>query len=922
MFKTPKQSFIPFREQERNLFFPLWGGLRGALLLLMLLASIHINAHDIEVNGVAYRFIDGQQVAVVPFDTPYSGFVNIPDFILHEGQRYAVTRIDDKAFCLCSDVSSVSLPATLKHIGASAFAGCSSLSYITLPTSLQTIGDAAFSGCSQMLTVTLPAKLTHIGTQAFAKCSSLNRFEVDPENAVFATQDGILMNHDLTHIVAFPPDHASPITLPPTTRQIDSCAFAYCDKLTAITLPEGLLNIESAAFYQCTNLANVALPVSLEEIGMFAFAECESLGDITLSQNTRHIGDGAFSFCGHLQNIFVSNANPAFAAPDGVLMTRDQRTIVALPGGRKGDYRIPATVDSIAPQAFYGCHQIESVTLPAQMADIGENPFIFCDNLQEIHVDNANNAFQSLEGVLMNADKTAIVAVPNAKQGVYAVPEGVTAIQNGPFLNNAGITALSLPKTLVSIADYAFLGCYGLTSVNLPQSLSMLGHQAFDDCTNLMQIICAGAPISLSASSLPLAPSTFSQATLFVPKGSLPDYRTASIWSQFENISEYGIYADAQKLNRFAWQRIPIRLLPTLPITAFQAQVALPEGFELVDGNQNISLSSPSSLSSDTLCYITLRSPRDSQTGTYDISFNNITLNYLTPAGIGETAQKDFTTAVNLHAYRGDVNRNGRVNVADAMETILYNRGTQTERFHFEEADVNSNGSVNITDALQTIDIIAQEALAFDIYPIRWDDAPSYPTLHVPSTKAAMGTTTPINIHLNSNVSNLTAHQFILTLPQGIQLEQNADGNYSYEMSTRYADNHQLTIVRNTLSSESYSLVSASITGGTILPGNGQLLTLNAHVDEDLPEGYYEATLARIVFADTNATEFFLDDVRFNIFVTTAAGIRPATVDEQPTNNGIYNLQGQKVQSSKLKTHSSKLPPGLYIINGKKVVVR
>ena len=93
-------------------------------------------------------------------------------------------------------------------------------------------------------------------------------------------------------------------------------------------------------------------------------------------------------------------------------------------------------------------------------------------------------------------------------------------------------------------------------------------------------------------------------------------------------------------------------------------------------------------------------------------------------------------------------------------------------------------------------------------------------------------------------------------------------------------------------------------------------------MDEDLPEGYYEASLARIVFADTNATEFFLDDVRFNIFVTTAAGIHLATVDEHPTNNGIYNLQGQKVQSSKLKAQSSKLPKGIYIINGKKVVVR
>ena len=912
------------------------------ILLLLAVAIANVCAHDIEVNGVAYRFIDGQQVAVAPQDTPYSGFVNIPDSIMHEGQQFAVTRIDDKAFCLCSDLSSVVLPATLEHIGASAFAGCSSLSYITLPTSLQTIGDAAFSGCSQILSVTLPAKLTHIGTQAFAKCSSLNRFEVDADNEAFATQDGILMSHDLTHIVAFPPDfrpsansQQTAITLPATTRQIDSCAFAYCDKLTAVKLPEGLLDIESAAFYQCTALASVSLPASLEEIGMFAFAKCESLGDITLPRNIQRVGDGAFSFCDHLQNIFVSNGNSSFAAPDGVLLTHDQRTIIALPGARKGDYRMPATVDSIAPQAFYGCHQLESVTLPAQLADIGENPFIFCDNLQEIHVDNASSAFRSLEGVLMNADKTAIVAVPNAKQGAYAVPEGVTTIQNGPFLNSASITALSLPTTLTTIADYAFLGCSALTSVNLPQSLSSLGRQAFDDCTSLSQIICAGTPISSLSPAFPL--QAFSQATLFVPKGSLTDYRSAELWSQFENISEYGIYADAQKLNRYAWQRIPIRLLPTLPITAFQAQVALPDGFELADNSQHISLSSlvPTKdgvLDSDTVLYITLRSSRDSQTGAYDINFNDITLSYATPAGIGETAQKDFKTGISLQAYRGDVNRNGRVNIADAVETILYNLGTPSGQFHFEEADVNSNGAVNVADAQQTIDIISQEALAFDISPIPWGDTStsSLASVSSPDMKAEMGATASINIHLNTNANNLTAHQFVLSLPQGIRLEQDANGNYAYDMSGRYADNCQLTINSQPSMAEGFetahSIVAASVTGGTILPGNGTLLTLSAHVDEDLPEGYYEAALTRILFADTGANEIFCNDVRFNIFVTTAAGIASPTINERTAPDGIYNLQGQKMKHPTPDTQhpssNAQLPPGIYIVNGKKVVVK
>lgn len=892
--------------------------------LLLLLATVCANAHDVEINGICYNIIDSQQAAVVSSEMPYSGYVNIPDSILIEGRRLAVTRIDDKAFCLCSEVSSVSFPATLEYIGASAFAGCTSLSYINLPASLQSIGDAAFSGCTEILSVTIPAHLTHIGTQAFAKCSKLNRFAVDEENSSFATHEGILMSHDLTHVVAFPANHqqltsnsqhSNSITLPSTTRQIDSCAFAYCDKLTDIALPEGLLNIESAAFYQCTALAHVALPNSLEEIGMYAFAECKSLTTITIPQNTRYIGDGAFSFGDLLQNIFVSNGNTHFTSLDGVLTTNDQRTLIALPSGRKGDFRIPASVDSIAPQAFYGCHLLESVTLPSHMANIGENPFIFCDGLKEIHVDNANNAFLSLEGVLLSADKTAIVAVPNAKQGAYAVPEGITSIPSGPFLNNAGITALSLPTTLESISDYAFLGCYALSSVNLPQSLTTIGNQAFDDSDGLMQIICAGTPPAATLSSSIFSSSTFSNATLFVPKGSLTDYMAVNPWSQFENISEYGIFADAQKMNRYTWQRIPIRLLPTLPITAIQAEITIPDDFELAGDNRHLTISQPSTIDSDTVLYITLRSPRDSQTGVYDISLNNIMLTYTSPAGIGETMQKDFKTSVNLQTYRGDVNRNGRVNIADAVETIRYTMGTPTEQFHFEEADVNNNGIVNVNDALQTIDIIQQETFAFDINPIQWEDNQQLTTntqLSSPNIKAAIGAKTQINIMFDSDASNLTAHQFVLSLPQGIQLENN-DAEYSFEKSVRYTDNNQdIRIVLTP--SYTYSIISTSITAGAIIPGNGTLLTLNALVDEDMPEGNYEASLTRIVFSDTDANELFLDDVRFNIFVTTAAGIDSPIISQPSTSNSIYNLQGQKI--------NNQLPPGIYIINGRKIVIK
>ena len=85
----------------------------------------------------------------------------------------ALATIGDGAFCTCSSLTTITLPAGLTTIGDGAFCGCSSLTTITLPAGLTTIGTAAFFGCSSLTTITLPAGLTTIGRYAFEGCSSL-----------------------------------------------------------------------------------------------------------------------------------------------------------------------------------------------------------------------------------------------------------------------------------------------------------------------------------------------------------------------------------------------------------------------------------------------------------------------------------------------------------------------------------------------------------------------------------------------------------------------------------------------------------------------------------------------------------------------------------------------------------------------------
>ncbi|MBO7310094.1 MAG: leucine-rich repeat protein [Clostridia bacterium] len=66
------------------------------------------------------------------------------------------------------------------------------------------ITDGAFSNCTEILTITIPATIKTIGTGVFRGCSSLVSINVDSENSVYTSIGGVLMSKDKTVLVCFP----------------------------------------------------------------------------------------------------------------------------------------------------------------------------------------------------------------------------------------------------------------------------------------------------------------------------------------------------------------------------------------------------------------------------------------------------------------------------------------------------------------------------------------------------------------------------------------------------------------------------------------------------------------------------------------------------------------------------------------------
>ena len=72
-----------------------------------------------------------------------------------------------------TDLESITIPNSVKKIGAAAFMNCSSLKSLTIPGSVTEISVSAFMGCSSLKSITIPCSVTEIGGNALWGCSSL-----------------------------------------------------------------------------------------------------------------------------------------------------------------------------------------------------------------------------------------------------------------------------------------------------------------------------------------------------------------------------------------------------------------------------------------------------------------------------------------------------------------------------------------------------------------------------------------------------------------------------------------------------------------------------------------------------------------------------------------------------------------------------
>lgn len=226
-----------------------------------------------------------------------------------------------------------------------------------IPATVKTIESMAFNNNYELYSIHIPASVETIGNTAFVYCFNLSDFQVDADNKHFVQEDHTLYTSDKKRILYFTP------------RKYNSHK-----PMMAYEMPEAVTTIDDYAFYY-GNFTAITLSEQLDSIGACAFmyGGDNTLESITLPASVSYMGDGAFAGV-NAKAIYVSPDNQQVADIDGVMFDKACQKLMCMPGGRRGDYEVPANVTTIGRRAFFGS-QLSAVFLPRNVEKLEWSAF-------------------------------------------------------------------------------------------------------------------------------------------------------------------------------------------------------------------------------------------------------------------------------------------------------------------------------------------------------------------------------------------------------------------------------------------------------------------------------------------------------------------------------------------------------------------
>lgn len=423
-------------------------------------------------------------------------------------------RVNDTTFNNQKDIKKINLNNAYTAVDANAFkatptrglrsasTGIPDLEEIKMPA-VSFIGDDAFNGAANLKSINLTNYITYMGERVFQGCTSMTEAIIKPwiYDLPASTFEGC---------TSLDAPSGSPLKVGGLVKTIGASAFKDCTSLTSVACENAITSVGDNAFDGDVKLSYFAVPTDSTgtiTLGDEAFKGCEKLADIELPVPTITVGtdtfDGAFddevtvkapkSFLSNLPN--TSSYTYIYPAFVDTMASAEWQNDTKLLGAVVCD-----AITSIPENAFRGCTNCTSVTLPDTVTSLGHdafrqsgitsfvtpplitgtlvyNMFYQCTALESVDFGNA-----TILGADIFAGCTALTELFNEDK--------LTSIQARAF-SDCAFVEFNGGSGLAGLGQSCFRRNAALKSFKIPENETRslnIGATAFDSCTALERI--------------------------------------------------------------------------------------------------------------------------------------------------------------------------------------------------------------------------------------------------------------------------------------------------------------------------------------------------------------------------------------------------------------------------------------------------
>lgn len=227
----------------------------------------------------------------------------------------------------------------------------------------------------------------------------------------------------------------------------------------------GFTNFDDDIKAQNLNVNTLFVPKTVKEVHfecVYYYNLCES--------SERYIS---------LKNIEVDKDNPYLCAKDGVLYSKDMKTILLYPNRNNMTvYKMPDSIkEYTGSPLFIERNNIQRLYLSENLKYIGESFASNCKNLEFVFVGTNTKEIKELA---FNGDKKLKTVQINSKK--------LKQIGDLAFSGCQSLKKINIPSTVKTIGEGTFWSCKSLKKITLPKNLKSIGFSAFADCKKLSKV--------------------------------------------------------------------------------------------------------------------------------------------------------------------------------------------------------------------------------------------------------------------------------------------------------------------------------------------------------------------------------------------------------------------------------------------------